>query len=95
MVAEQPAETAHPAPSPLRRWCGCQRRIVLTGGIASGKSTVGQRLETRGLPVLDADAYAREALAPGTPGARAVLDRYGATVRLESEATEECEMRVM
>ncbi len=51
---------------------------------------MGRLLEIRGLPVLDADAYAREALAPGTPGARAVLDRYGAPVRLESEATEEC-----
>jgi dephospho-CoA kinase len=57
-----------------------QRRIGLTGGIASGKSSVGRLLAARGLPVLDADAYAREALAPGSPGARAVLDRFGAPV---------------
>jgi dephospho-CoA kinase len=54
-----------------------QRRIGLTGGIASGKSTVGRLLAAQGLPVLDADGYAREALAPGSPGAEAVLARYG------------------
>lgn len=54
-----------------------QRRIGLTGGIASGKSSVGRLLVARGLPVLDADVYAREALAPGSPAADAVLARYG------------------
>jgi dephospho-CoA kinase len=63
------------------RWSGAQRRIGLTGGIASGKSTVGRLLEARGLPVLDADRYAREALAPGSAGARAVLERHGERVR--------------
>ena len=65
------------------RWCGAQRRIGLTGGIATGKSTVGRLLEAEGLPVLDADHYAREVLAPGSPGAAAVLQRYGDTVRAE------------
>jgi dephospho-CoA kinase len=60
------------------RWQGSQRRIGLTGGIATGKSTVGQLLQERhGLPVLDADLFARQALAPGTEAARAVLERYG------------------
>ena len=57
------------------------RRIGLTGGIASGKSSVGRLLAAQGLPLLDADVYAREALAPGSPGAQAVLERYGAGVR--------------
>ena len=57
------------------------RRIGLTGGIASGKSSVGRLLEAQGLPLLDADVYAREALAPGSPGAGAVLERYGDGVR--------------
>lgn len=57
------------------------RRIGLTGGIASGKSSVGRLLAARGLPLLDADVYAREALAPGSPGAGAVLERYGDRVR--------------
>lgn len=60
------------------RWQGSQRRIGLTGGIATGKSTVGQLLQNHyGLPVLDADLFARQALAPGTEGARVVLERYG------------------
>jgi dephospho-CoA kinase len=66
----------------LRSAAARQRRIGLTGGIATGKSTVAQLLSERfGLPVLDADLYAREALAPGTPGAQAVLERYGEAVR--------------
>jgi len=64
-----------------QRWQGSQRRIGLTGGIASGKSSVGRLLTERGLPLLDADVFAREALAPGSPGARAVLHRYGERVR--------------
>jgi dephospho-CoA kinase len=69
------------------RWQGSQRRIGLTGGIATGKSSAGHWLATvAGLPVLDADRYAREALAPGSPGARAVLERYGVAVREPAEA---------
>ena len=59
------------------RWQGAQRRIGLTGGIASGKSSVGRHLAELGLPVLDADVYAQEALAPGSPGSEVVLQRYG------------------
>ncbi len=69
------------------RWSGSQRRIGLTGGIASGKSTVARWLEQQGLPVLDADVYAREALAPNTPGAAAVLERYGEVVRAKDSTT--------
>lgn len=57
-----------------------QRRIGLTGGIASGKSSVGRWLAAQGIPVLDADVYAREALAPGSAGAIAVAERYGTGV---------------
>ena len=58
-----------------------QRRIGLTGGIASGKSSVAALLEERGCPVLDADLYAREALAPGTSASNAVVARYGERVQ--------------
>ena len=68
------------------RWSGSQRRIGLTGGIASGKSSVGRLLAERGLPVLDADLFAREALAPGSAGAHAVLARHGDAVREGSDA---------
>jgi len=63
-----------------------QRRIGLTGGIASGKSSVGHWLVQQGLPVLDADQFAREALAPGRPATRTVLHRYGAGVQAEGAA---------
>ena len=62
-----------------------QRRIGLTGGIASGKSSVGRLLEARGWPVLDADRYARDALAPNTPSSEAVVERFGATVGSASD----------
>ena len=55
-----------------------QRRIGLTGGIATGKSSAARLLEQRhGLPVLDADLYARQALEPGQPATEAVLERFG------------------
>ena len=63
------------------RWQGQQRRIGLTGGIATGKSTVGRWLEQLGLPVLDADVYAREALSPDSEATHAVLKRYGSRVQ--------------
>ena len=70
----------------MKRWEGRQRRIGLTGGIASGKSSVGRFLEQKGIPVLDADLYALEALAPGTPATREVLERYG--LKVQSELSE-------
>lgn len=52
-------------------------RIGLTGGIGSGKSTAAACFAELGATVIDADALAREALAPGTPGLAAVIDRFG------------------
>jgi dephospho-CoA kinase len=54
--------------------------VGLTGGIGSGKSTVARMLELRGAVVFDADALAREAVEPGTPGHDAVVERFGANV---------------
>ena len=62
-----------------------QRRIGLTGGIASGKSRVGRLLEAHGWPVLDADSYAREALAAGSDATLEVLKRWGDAVRAPDE----------
>lgn len=60
-----------------------QRRIGLTGGIATGKSTVSQYLATHHhLPVFDADLYAREAVAPGSQILARISDRYGSTMLL-------------
>jgi dephospho-CoA kinase len=55
-----------------------QRIIGLTGGIATGKSTVSRYLEeTHQIPVLDADIYARQAVAVGSPVLGAIMERYG------------------
>lgn len=56
------------------------RRIGLTGGIATGKSYVASRLRTAGVPVVDADLLARDAVAPGTEGLAAVVARFGRDV---------------
>ena len=52
-------------------------RIGLTGGIASGKSTVSQVLRELGAVVIDADALAREVVERGTPGLAAVVEEFG------------------
>ena len=52
----------------------------LTGGIASGKSAVAARFVSRGVPVIDADLLAREAVAVGSDGLAQVVARFGAHV---------------
>jgi dephospho-CoA kinase len=52
------------------------RLYGLTGGIASGKSTVSRMLRELGAHVLDADAIAREVVEPGTPGLAEVAARF-------------------
>jgi len=52
----------------------------LTGGIASGKSTVSRMLRELGAHVLDADVIAREVVEPGTPGLKAVSERFPGVV---------------
>ncbi|MBD2846507.1 dephospho-CoA kinase [Paenibacillus sp. IB182496] len=55
-------------------------KIGLTGGIASGKSTVGALLTERGAVVVDADQLAREVVLPGEPALAEVARRFGASV---------------
>ncbi|QBX56880.1 dephospho-CoA kinase [Nocardioides seonyuensis] len=52
-------------------------RVGLTGGIASGKSTVSAMLAELGAVVIDADLLAREVVAAGTPGLAAVVAEFG------------------
>jgi dephospho-CoA kinase len=63
---------------------GRRLRIGLTGGIASGKSTVAQRFMELGVPVIDADEAARAVVEPGTPGLAEVLKRFGSGLVAES-----------
>ncbi len=55
-------------------------RVALTGGIASGKSTVSALLADLGALVIDADELARDVVAPGTPGLEQVVERFGRKV---------------
>jgi dephospho-CoA kinase len=52
-------------------------RVGLTGGIASGKSTVSAILRDLGAVVIDADALAREVVSKGTPGLQTVVEEFG------------------
>jgi dephospho-CoA kinase len=54
----------------------------LTGGLASGKSSVAARWKSRGLPIIDADEMAREIVAPGTPGLAEIVAAFGPEVVL-------------
>jgi len=53
------------------------RVIGLTGGIATGKSTVSQILAEMGLPIIDADLIAREVVEPGKPAYREIVRHFG------------------
>ncbi len=60
------------------RWQGKQKRIGITGGIASGKTSVGNFIcQIKDWPAMDADIYAREALVPDSEILEKVLSRYG------------------
>jgi dephospho-CoA kinase len=52
-------------------------RVGLTGGIASGKSTVSAMLAELGAVVIDADELARQVVERGTPGLAAVVEAFG------------------
>ncbi|MEZ4265236.1 MAG: dephospho-CoA kinase [Myxococcota bacterium] len=56
--------------------------VGLTGGIASGKSTVAKRFVERGVPVIDADAVARQVVEPGEPALEAIRRGFGESVLL-------------
>lgn len=52
-------------------------KVGLTGGIATGKSTVSRMLRQRGAAIVDADRVAREVVEPGTEGAAGIRKRFG------------------
>ncbi len=58
-------------------------RVGLTGGIASGKTVVSDRLRELGAVVIDADLLAREVVQPSTPGLSAIVGRFGSSVLTE------------
>lgn len=67
--------------------------VGLTGNIAAGKSTAAARFVALGLPVLDADALAREAVAPGTPALAAIAARWGPEILAEDGTLDRAALR--
>lgn len=57
--------------------------IGLTGGIASGKSTVAKIFNDLGIAIIDADIAARKVVQKNTPGLNAIIERYGQSILLE------------
>ena len=55
-------------------------RVALTGGIASGKSTVADLFAALGVPVIDTDVIAREVVEPGRPALTQVIETFGSEV---------------
>jgi dephospho-CoA kinase len=53
------------------------RKVALTGGIATGKSYVANRLRDAGVAIVDADVLSREVVSPGSPALAAIRKRFG------------------
>lgn len=64
----------------------------LTGGLASGKSTVAALMRARGIAVIDADQIAREVVLPGTEGNEAVVQAFGPDVRKEDGSLDRAKL---
>jgi len=62
------------------------RIIGLTGGIASGKSTVAELLKDMGIPVIDADQLSRQVMIPGESAYNAIVSEFGTSI-LNSDLT--------
>lgn len=69
--------------------------VALTGGIASGKSTVAELFAAQGVPVIDLDQIAREVVAPGTALLERVLQRFGGHLRLDDGSLDRRALRAI
>lgn len=58
--------------------------LGLTGGIASGKSTISHFFKEKKIPVIDADIVARQVVEPGTIGLKRIVKAFGEDVLLDS-----------
>jgi dephospho-CoA kinase len=69
--------------------------VGLTGNIASGKSTVARLLAEHGATVIDADALARDAVAPGTSALRAIGKRWPEAIRADGTLDRDALRRIV
>jgi dephospho-CoA kinase len=70
-------------------------RIGLTGGIASGKSTVADMFADLGVPVIDTDVIAREVVRPGRPALEEIRDTFGDAVIAADGTLDRAAMRTL
>jgi len=69
--------------------------IGLTGGIASGKSTVGRMLSEQNFPVIDTDDLAREVVEPGKPALEELVRAFGAEILKDDKSLDRRRMLEM
>lgn len=68
--------------------------IGLTGGIASGKTTVANLFKQQfRIDIVDADIVAREVVEPGTPGLNAIIEHFGADIVRDDQALDRAKLR--
>ena len=67
--------------------------VGLTGNIGSGKSAVAQLLSERGATIIDADVLARRAVEMGTPGHRAIVERWGTSILAADSSLDRAALR--
>ncbi len=70
-------------------------KIALTGGIASGKTTVSDMFADRGVPIIDADLLAREAVQKGSTGLAQVVARFGQQITDEQGNLDRAALRAI
>jgi dephospho-CoA kinase len=69
--------------------------VGLTGGIASGKTTVAAILERLGAEIIDADALAREVVEPGKPAWQEIVDRFGTEILQPDQTLDRKKLRAI
>ncbi|ARV73484.1 dephospho-CoA kinase [Vibrio campbellii] len=68
--------------------------IGLTGGIASGKTTVANLFKQQfKIDIVDADIVAREVVEPGTPGLNAIIEHFGADIVRDDQTLDRAKLR--
>ena len=67
--------------------------VALTGGIASGKSEVGRRFESHGVPLVDADRIAREFVERGMPAFDEIVRQFGTAILKEDGGLDRAALR--
>lgn len=69
--------------------------IGLTGGIASGKTTVSDLFAKLGIDIIDADIIAREIVAKGTPALAAIVERFGDDILTPEQELDRQKLRTV